>query len=52
MVESTDSGKPFVAANPQSQVAEAFRTIASNWGKLLKERTPSRRSFFKKAGSA
>jgi Mrp family chromosome partitioning ATPase len=52
MVDSTDTGRPFVSSHPQSQVAEAFRSIAANWEKLLKERTSSRSSFFKKAGSA
>jgi Mrp family chromosome partitioning ATPase len=51
MVESTDSGKPFVATYPQSQVAEAFRSIAKNWVTLLEERNPSRKLFSKKVGS-
>lgn len=52
MVESTDNGKPFVVLNPQSQVAEAFRNIASNWVSLLERRTPSKKSFFKKTKTA
>ncbi|HQO77991.1 MAG TPA: Mrp/NBP35 family ATP-binding protein [Thermodesulfobacteriota bacterium] len=35
MVESSDTGSPYVARNPDSRVAEAFRSIAEQWRILL-----------------
>ncbi|MCX8044804.1 MAG: Mrp/NBP35 family ATP-binding protein [Desulfobacterota bacterium] len=37
MVLCTDEGRPFVIAHPDSPVAEAFRSIAHAWKKLLND---------------
>jgi len=38
IVESTDSGVPFITKHPDAKAAKAFHQICQNWDKLLKEK--------------